>query len=187
MCSLLYIICRFKKEETRPWLDNLFIIQAKYSILVDLSFFLCFRNHSSVWFQIDIMSSDGNANDTGAQPSLSPESLNIAQHESSSNQNVVVAINSMQSNFDKTNDLISRLVHAIESKNMQAEKLAPKRVIEITDNNSDEPAPKRAKIAPKTGQHSRGKDHNYNEPPEQWRRKRAGRDAFRPPQKIFMQ
>ena len=113
------------------------------------------------------MSSDGNANDTVAQPSLSPESVNIAQHESSSNQDVAVAINSMLSNFDKTNDLISRLVHAIETKTMQAEKLAPKRVIEVTDNNSDEPTPKKTKIAPKTGQHSGGKDHNYNKPPEE--------------------
>ena len=99
---------------------------------------------------IDLMSTDGNANDTGAQPPVSPESVIITQNESSTKQDVVVAINSMQSNYDKTNDLISRLVHAIESKTTPAEILAPKQVIEITtDNNSDEPAPNRAKIAPK--------------------------------------
>ena len=43
-----YIICRFEKGETRPWFKHLFIIQAKYPILADLSLFLFCRNHSSV-------------------------------------------------------------------------------------------------------------------------------------------
>ena len=71
-----------------------------------------------------------------AQPYVSPESVNIAQNESSSDQDAVVAINSMQNNFDKTNDLISRLVHATDCKTTLAEILAPKRVIEISTNNN---------------------------------------------------
>ena len=74
---------------------------------------------------------------------------------------VVAMLSSMHDGIAQTNALISRLTISLESNHTSTSEQVeqtPKRVT-TTDQESEEPAPKWARKAPKTGQPVSGKDH----------------------------